>query len=73
MKKMAEIMEELGFRPEGSDEVKKAFIKNLIREAHASEFKREQIKESELAKQKEAGKDPDKYVQISLFDQKLSS
>ena len=70
MKKMAEIMQELGFRPEGSDEVKKAFIKNLIREAHASEFKR--AKPEDLSA-KSKDKDADKYQQISLFDQKLSS
>ena len=73
MKKMAEIMEELGFRPEGSDEVKKAFIKNLIKEAHASEFKRMPVKESELKPSKTDQKDPDNYVQISLFDQKMTS
>jgi hypothetical protein len=71
MKKMAEIMEELGFRPEASDEVKKAFIKNLIKEAHASEYKRAvPVKESDAkAKDSEA----DQYQQISLFDQKISS
>ena len=71
MKKMAEIMEELGFRPEGSDEVKKAFVKNLIRQAHASEFKRIQLKDTEVDQQTE--KDPGQCQQISLFDQKLSS
>ena len=71
MKKMAEIMEELGFRPEASDEVKKAFIKNLIKEAHASEFKRSApLKESDVKKK---DKEADQYQQISLFDQKISS
>ena len=70
MKKMAEIMEELGFRPEGSDEVKKAFIKNLIKEAHASEFKRRRP-EDNSSKNKDA--DADNYQQISLFDEKISS
>lgn len=71
MKKMAEIMEELGFRPEASDEVKKAFIKNLIKEAHASEFKRSApLKESGVKKK---DKEADQYQQISLFDQKISS
>ena len=70
MKKMAEIMEELGFRPEGFDEVKKAFIKNLIKEAHASEFKRPKPEDQSP---KSTDKDADKYQQISLFDQKISS
>lgn len=71
MKKMAEIMEELGFRPEASDEVKKAFIKNLIKQAHVSEFKRfENKKPSDTQVDP---KDPDNYHQISLFDQKRSS
>lgn len=30
MKKIGELMKELGFRPEGSDEVKRAFIENLL-------------------------------------------
>ena len=71
MKKMAEIMEELGFRPEGSDEVKKAFVKNLIKQAQVSEFSR--VKVQEENKDADPKRDPDKYQQISLFDQKLSS
>ena len=31
MKKMNELMKELGFNPHGSDAVKEAFIKNLIK------------------------------------------
>ena len=31
MKKMNELMKELGFNPNGSDSVKEAFIKNLIK------------------------------------------
>lgn len=73
MKKMADIMKELGFRPEGSDEVKKAFIKNLIREAHASEFKRMPAPENDSQKKKEPSREPEMYEQISLFDQKLTS
>lgn len=37
MKKMAELLEELGFRPGGSDAVKKAFVKNLIKQAQSLE------------------------------------
>jgi hypothetical protein len=70
MKKMSEIMDELGFRPEGSDEVKKAFIKNLIKQAHASEYQRPQIKTQPTEKKKSK---EDLPKQISLFDQKLSS
>ena len=33
MKKVGKLMEELGFRPQGRDEVKKAFVKNLIKAA----------------------------------------
>lgn len=67
MKKMAEIMEELGFRPEASDDVKKAFIKNLIRQANASEFSRP----TNLNDKKETEeKELEKWQQISLFDQK---
>ncbi len=71
MKKMAEIMEELGFRPEASDEVKKAFIKNLVREAQKSEFSRPKP----VAKKKEtkSKRDADNYQQISLFDKKIPS
>ncbi len=71
MKKMAEIMEELGFRPEASDDVKKAFIKNLIREAQKSEFSRPK-QETQKPKKKDK-RDVDNYEQISLFDQKRSS
>ena len=70
MKKMAEIMEELGFRPEGSDEVKKAFIKNLIKEAQKSEFSRPQVEKQPTAQKDK--RDADNYEQISLFDQKIS-
>jgi hypothetical protein len=34
MKKVSDIMKELGFRQQGSVEVKKAFIKNLIQQAN---------------------------------------
>lgn len=33
MKKMSHIMNELGFKANGSDDVKKAFVKNLIQAA----------------------------------------
>lgn len=64
MKKMSEIMEELGFRPDGSDEVKKAFIKNLIQQAQITEISRLSAKKQNEPKDKEA----DKFVQLSLFD-----
>lgn len=68
MKKMAEIMEELGFRPDGSDEVKKAFIKNLIKASNADELKK--IK-PELDKKADL-KDLKVDTQISLFDKKIT-
>lgn len=74
MKKMADIMEELGFRPEASDEVKKAFIKNLIKEAQKSEFSRPQAQQPKAPSKDK--RDADNYEQISLFDlgdQKISS
>ncbi len=71
MKKMADIMEELGFRPDASDEVKKAFIKNLIREAQKSEFTRP--KPETPKSEKKDKRDVDNYQQISLFDKKRSS
>lgn len=37
MRKVRDLMGELGFREDGSDEVKKAFIKNLIRSAYGVE------------------------------------
>ena len=37
MKKVSDLMAELGFRSEGSVEVKKAFIKNLIKQANVVE------------------------------------
>lgn len=69
MKKVSEIMEELGFRPEASFEVKKAFIKNLIKQANEEEWNRMKIADAK-DKQKQ---DPDSYQQISLFDQKKAS
>ncbi len=72
MKKMAEIMEDLGFRPEASDDVKRAFVKNLIKQAQASEFKGKRTPDAPPGGES-SEKDPDQYVQISLFDQKISS
>ena len=40
MKKLSECFEELGFRKEGSLDTKKAFLKNLMREAQRQEFVR---------------------------------
>ena len=34
MKKIADIMKEIGFNKHGSDAVKEAFVKNLIKQAH---------------------------------------
>lgn len=33
MKRLGELMQEMGFRPDASEETKKAFLKNLIRQA----------------------------------------
>ncbi len=46
MKKVGDLMAELGFRPEGSESVKRAFIENLVRAAAApakKERKEEQL------------------------------
>ncbi len=37
MKKVGDLMAELGFKPEGSDGVKRAFIENLVRAAGGAE------------------------------------
>lgn len=34
MKKIGELMKEIGFNPKGSNAVKEAFVKNLIRQAY---------------------------------------
>ena len=64
MKKMSKIMEELGFRPEGSNEVKKAFIKNLIRQAN--------LQDPSLQRLKETKKTLVSEEQLSFFDKKSS-
>ena len=70
MKKMGDIMKELGFRPEGSEAVKKAFVKNLIEQAKVTEFARQVEKKSSEPKDLEA----DKFQQLSLFQSdKISS
>lgn len=63
-------MDELGFRPEASDEVKKAFVKNLIKQAQATEFARQQERNSSKESQ---AKETKANEQISLFDQKIPS
>ena len=57
-------MKELGFRPEGSDAVKKAFIKNLIQQAQVTEISRQAEKKANQPKDVEA----DKFQQLSLFN-----
>jgi hypothetical protein len=74
MKKLGDIMEDLGFRQEGSFEVKKAFIKNLIRQANESEAQRKL--EREFESDKTSPSQEDKNLgdeQLSLFNQKKSS
>jgi hypothetical protein len=39
MKSIGEIMRELGFNPDSSPEVQKAFVKHLVKEAQANELK----------------------------------
>lgn len=75
MKKVSEIMKELGFRPEGSDEVKKAFIKNLIKQSNHQEAQRRFYKDSSSeAMQKEKTEESEEsYEQLSLFTKKRSS
>lgn len=69
MKKVSEIMDDLGFRPEGSDAVKKAFIKNLIKQAQESTPRNHD--EPQPSRQAVTTKSED--VQLSLFDFKKSS
>lgn len=38
MKKVGDLMKELGFNDEASDDVKKAFIKHLIKEANYKDY-----------------------------------
>ncbi len=42
MKKVGDLFEELGFRKEGSDSVKRAFIENLVKAANESAIERGQ-------------------------------
>lgn len=41
MKKVGDMMKDLGFKPGASEETTKAFIKNLIRQAYGVEVKEE--------------------------------
>ncbi len=75
MKKIADIMNELGFRPEGSDEVKKAFIKNLIKQAQVSEVTRAIGADNGRVEKRNQTQDEVVFVkdeQLSLFDKKIS-
>ncbi len=75
MKKMADIMEELGFRPDGSDEVKKAFIKNLIKQAQISE-RQKQFSGDNVVDNLPLAENTKELIasneQLSLFDKKIS-
>ncbi len=74
MKKLGDIMEDLGFRQEGSYEVKKAFIKNLIRQANEKETQRKF--DQEMDADSNSLRQEDEAVvseQLSLFNQKKSS
>jgi hypothetical protein len=55
MRKVGDLMKDLGFREDASDEVKKAFIKNLIRSAYGVEVKSE-FKSSNQPKQDQSVK-----------------
>ena len=69
MKKMGELMKELGFRPGANEEVTKAFIKNLIREAQVQDLSRKkQVKDSQSEEQNISSP----TEQLSLFE-KISS
>ncbi|MCB0377589.1 MAG: hypothetical protein KDD33_03790 [Bdellovibrionales bacterium] len=69
MKKISEIMEELGFRPDGSYEVKKAFIKNLIQQAQVTELDRQVAKrESMKATTIDSKAKIEGFEQLNLFD-----
>ena len=43
MKKVGDLFEELGFRKDGSEGVKRAFLKNLVRAANESAIERGQL------------------------------
>ena len=64
MKKVGELMQELGFRPEASEAVAKAFIKNLVREANIQDIELEKNKKEKPLK-KDLSKNPNE--QLSLF------
>ena len=58
MKKVAKLMEELGFKESGSDEVKKAFVKNLINQAAKLE------PQTKVEQKKQKSREP---LQLSMF------
>ena len=69
MKKMGELMKELGFRPGANEEVTKAFIKNLIREAQVQDLSRKkQVKASQSEEQNISSP----TEQLSLFEKRSS-
>ena len=61
MKKVGELMKEIGFREGASEEVAKAFIKNLIRQAYGVE-----VKEAFAAANPPASKGPAKPEQLAF-------
>lgn len=61
MKKVGDMMKELGFRDGASEEVTKAFIKNLIRQAYGVE-----VKEAFTAANPSPAKGPAKPEQLAF-------
>lgn len=61
MRKVGDLMKDLGFREDASDEVKVAFIKNLVRSAYGIE-----IASSKKAASKPEPKKPNAGEQLSF-------
>lgn len=61
MRKMGELMKDLGFREEASDEVKEAFIKNLIKSAYGIE-----VNSSKIQKQSKKFKASQRQTQFAF-------
>ena len=57
-------MKELGFRPGANEEVAKAFVKNLIREAQVQDLSRKQAIKEKLSPEEE---NTHATEQLSLF------
>lgn len=68
MKRIGDLMKELGFRPESSFDTQKAFINNLVAAANASQFQRKDktIIEDKLMGQPKESKSKEPQTQLSF-------